>query len=81
MPRKKEEKVTEGEIVEETKKPVNNKKKTNDGRLFLGIIFILFGGLIFINNLFPAIEVSKYFWPVILIIFGLALIFRSFQGE
>lgn len=83
---KKDEKITEGEIVNEEPKKAKKEKaevtqkvsKNTDRSLFVGFIFVLIGSLVFINNFFPEFEVAKFFWPIVLIFFGFALIFRSF---
>lgn len=78
---KKKENPVEGEIVEEKKTETAKKseiKRSNDGRLFLGVVFLLLGGLIFLNNFYPSIDISSYFWPIILILLGAVMIFRSF---
>lgn len=75
MPRKKDEAV-EAEIVNEKAETTKYEKKT-DGRVFLGIVFVLIGALIFLNNFFPNFEIAKYFWPILFIIFGLSLLSKS----
>lgn len=75
MPKKREEAV-EAEVVNKEKKSVRVER--NDGRLMLGLVFVFIGLLIFLNNFFPNFEVAKYFWPVVLIVFGVTLVSRSF---
>jgi len=53
----------------------------NNGALIAGIILIGVGGLFLIDRIIPDIHIRfRDFWPVVIVIAGLALIFSSFSG-
>ncbi len=52
---------------------------SNSRRLFLGVILILIGLSILIDNLFPQVDLSNY-WPLILIGIGIGIIIKAKQG-
>jgi phage shock protein C len=53
--------------------------KRNNGALIVGLILIAVGALFLIDRVIPNIH-FRDFWPVIIVIAGLALIFSSFKG-
>lgn len=73
MVAKKQEEPIEAEIIIEKK--VRAYKHHDDGMIFVGILFVAIGGLFFIQSYF-GINVWSLFWPIILIIIGLLLIFK-----
>jgi len=53
----------------------------NKGALIGGLILISIGALFLIDRLFPDIRFHIHdFWPIVIVIAGLALIFSSFSG-
>jgi len=55
-------------------------KKRNDGALIIGLILIAFGVIFLADRLLPRIHLND-FWPVIIIVAGLALIFSSVSSS
>lgn len=51
-------------------------KKRNDGALIIGLILIAIGMIFLADRLLPTIHLND-FWPVVIIVAGLALIFSS----
>jgi len=57
--------------------------KTNNnktGKLWSGIMFILIGFIFLINEFFPQID-FKDFWPLLLIITGIIIIYDELQKD
>jgi phage shock protein C len=55
--------------------------RRQSGPLVVGLILIAIGGLFLVDRLFPNIHFRFHdFWPVIIVIAGLALIYSSFSG-
>ncbi len=50
------------------------------GKLWSGIMFILIGFILLINEFFPQIDLED-FWPVLLIITGVIIIYDGLQKE
>lgn len=69
------EEAVEAEVVGENK--VFLEKRSERGGVFWGILLIALGG-IFIVETFVNINLWQYFWPGVLIVLGLSLVFRSF---
>lgn len=60
--------------------PVYTPRK-NNGALIGGLVLISIGALFLIDRLIPDIHFNvRDFWPVVIVIAGLALIFSSFSG-
>jgi phage shock protein C len=61
--------------------PVIYPPRRNNGALIVGLILISIGALFLIDRLLPQIHFRLHdFWPVVIVIAGLALIFSSFSG-
>jgi phage shock protein C len=55
--------------------------RRNNGALVAGIILIGVGALFLVDRIIPDIHIRfRDFWPVVIVIAGLALIFSSFSG-
>ena len=55
--------------------------RKNNGALIVGLIFIAVGALFLIDRFLPDIRFHFHdFWPIIIVIAGIALIFSSFSG-
>ncbi len=46
------------------------------GRAFFGIILVILGAILLLNNLFPNFEIAKY-WPVLIVLAGAAIMLRE----
>jgi phage shock protein PspC (stress-responsive transcriptional regulator) len=56
--------------------------RRNNGALIVGLILISVGALFLIDRLLPNIHFRIHdFWPVIIVVAGIALIFSSFSGS
>jgi phage shock protein PspC (stress-responsive transcriptional regulator) len=56
-------------------------RRRNNGALVVGLIFIIIGAVFLADRLLPDIRFHFHdFWPVALVIAGIALIFTSFSG-
>lgn len=54
----------------------------NRSRLFWGLAFVLFGGLLLLNNFgIFRFSVWEIFWPMIVILFGLWILWQSLYGD
>lgn len=53
--------------------------RRNNGALIAGLILIGFGAIFLLDRILPGIR-FRDFWPVLIVIAGLALIFSSFAG-
>jgi len=53
------------------------------GERFSGLIFTLLGGFLLLNSLTDQVDISdlRRFWPLILILFGIRFVVRSFGDE
>jgi len=71
----KKEEAVEAEVVGENK--VCCESRSDRGGVFWGFFLIALGG-IFIAESFANINLWQYFWPGVLIVLGLSLVFRSF---
>ena len=82
MPAKKTETPVEAEIIEE-KVEMNSgdmywgRRRTGGGFFFGSLLLILGVFLILENSL--AVDLMRYFWPVLLLLLGARLIYRSFN--
>jgi hypothetical protein len=77
MATKKTEPVEAEVVSEETTMPCcENKRETSRGGAFWGLVLIALGG-IFIAESFTDINLWQYFWPGVLVVFGLSLVIRS----
>jgi phage shock protein PspC (stress-responsive transcriptional regulator) len=55
--------------------------RKNNGALIAGLILIAVGAIFLIDRLLPDIHFRfRDFWPIVIVIAGLALIFTSFSG-
>jgi phage shock protein C len=55
--------------------------RQNNGALIVGLIFIIIGAIFLVDRLLPDIRFHFHdFWPIVLVIAGIALIFTSFSG-
>lgn len=55
--------------------------RRNNGALIVGLILISIGALFLIDRLLPNIHFRIHdFWPIIIVVAGIALIFSSFSG-
>jgi phage shock protein C len=77
----------EAKPVDETVKPdsVNTPPvyppRRNNGALIVGIVFILIGAIFLFDRFLPQFRFHFHdFWPIIIVIAGLALIISSFSG-
>jgi phage shock protein C len=62
-------------------KPPYYPPRRNNGALIVGLVLILVGLVFLGRHIFPGFYISFHtFWPVIIVIAGLALIFSSFTG-
>lgn len=68
---KKSDESFEAEIINE-KRHLNHYHREG-GRIFLGLLFIVIGGLFFIQSYF-GIDIWKDFWPIVIIFIGILLI-------
>jgi phage shock protein PspC (stress-responsive transcriptional regulator) len=58
--------------------PYRHQRRPGGGAIIGGLILILLGGYFLIRTLFPEIALGA-FWPVILIVIGVALVIGSFR--
>jgi phage shock protein C len=71
----------EANAKETTFTPVVYPPRRNNGALIGGLILIAIGALFLIDRLLPQFHFRlNDFWPVVIVIAGLALIFSSFSG-
>jgi hypothetical protein len=49
----------------------------NNKTTFWGAILVLIGTLFLLRELFPALDLERFFWPILLIAGGILLIFRD----
>ena len=55
--------------------------RSNNGALIAGLILIAIGALFLVDRILPDINIHfRDFWPIIIVIAGLALIYSSFSG-
>lgn len=50
-------------------------------RRFIGMLVVIVGVFLLIRNLFPFIFFRPYFWPLILIVIGFALMYGGMRGD
>jgi len=56
--------------------------RRNNGALIVGLIFIVIGAIFLVDRFLPDIRFHfQDFWPIILVIAGVALIFSTFSGN
>jgi fatty acid desaturase len=73
----KNDETIEAEIIDEKHNiKRNNFNKGLNGWAFWGLILIFLGIMFFLQNYFR-IDVWNYFWPFLLILIGLLLVFKS----
>jgi phage shock protein PspC (stress-responsive transcriptional regulator) len=61
--------------------PAPYPQRRNNGALIVGLILISIGALFLIDRLLPNIHFRIHdFWPAIIVVAGLALIYSSFSG-
>ena len=62
--------------------PAPYPQRLNSGALIIGLILISIGALFLIDRLLPNIHFRIHdFWPAIIVVAGLALIYSSFSGS
>jgi phage shock protein PspC (stress-responsive transcriptional regulator) len=67
--------------AEQTYPPSAYVPRRQSGPLVVGLILIAIGGLFLVDRLLPNINFRFHdFWPIIIVIAGLALIYSSFSG-
>lgn len=55
--------------------------RKNNGALIVGLILIAIGAIFLLDRILPNIYINfRDFWPVIIVIAGIALIYSSFSG-
>ena len=57
-----------------------HERRAGGGAIIGGLILILLGGYFLIRTVFPEIALGA-FWPVILIVIGVALVIGSFRPD
>ena len=81
MPTQKNETLQEAEVVEE-KIEVNRGTYLRQGRyrggFFFGSVLLILGFFLILEN-YLAIDFMRYFWPVLLLLIGARLVYRSFN--
>ncbi|MEN6294948.1 MAG: PspC domain-containing protein [Chloroherpetonaceae bacterium] len=60
--------------------PSQNSEKANKNRFLIGLILIIIGALILVNELLPYID-GEYIWSALFIIVGVYLIILSLRGK
>lgn len=55
-------------------------REAKGGRIIGGIILIVLGGLFLLHNFYPWVRLDDY-WPVILIVIGFVMVWRSRTRE
>ena len=68
-----------GEFVEKVGKKIKDlgaETKKSDWRFLLGIIFILFGFIFLVDNIFDLQNIWTNFWPIFLVLIGLMILFK-----
>ena len=81
MPTQKNETLQEAEVVEE-KIEVNRgtylgQRRYREG-FFFGSVLLILGVFLILEN-YLAIDFMRYFWPVLLLLIGARLVYRSFN--
>lgn len=59
--------------------PQVKKKPKGDGRIIFGVILILFGSIIILQEFFPSMGFWGTFLPIVLIVTGIILVARSIK--
>jgi len=71
-----------GTFNESQASPLYYPPKRNNGALIAGLILIAIGAIFLVDRFLPQIHLHlRDFWPVVIVIAGLALIFSSFSGN
>ncbi|HAW08728.1 MAG TPA: hypothetical protein DCW42_06110 [Bacteroidetes bacterium] len=60
--------------------PSQNSERANKNRFLIGLILIIIGALILVNELLPYIN-GEYIWSALFIIVGVYLIILSLRGK
>jgi uncharacterized integral membrane protein len=85
----KKEEIVEAEVISEpkqAKKPANEEKisknisRRDSGRFFWGMLLVVLGVMFALEN-YLEIDVWQNFWPIIIILIGMSIIFGSFYGS
>jgi uncharacterized membrane protein HdeD (DUF308 family) len=82
MPTKKNEKPIEAEVVEEKIRVESSQghvRKRPHGGFVFGLILLVLGVFLILEN-YLQISLMQYFWPILLLLLGGLLIYRSFNG-
>lgn len=81
MTTQKNETPQEAEVVEE-KIEINREtylgQRRYRGGFFIGSVLLILGVFLILEN-YLAIDLMRYFWPIMLLLFGSLLIYRSFN--
>jgi len=65
--------VNDENVFKETPCPTERKTELNGGMSFLGILLIVLGGIFLLKGFIP-FGLTRYFWPMIIIGFGIFLL-------
>ena len=69
--------VEEGDVtVAEEQVRSDIHKRTGAG---FGILLVVIGAVLFANQLFPSVNVWRYFWPVLVIVAGVAVLLKGLK--
>ncbi|MCK9438547.1 MAG: PspC domain-containing protein [Patescibacteria group bacterium] len=64
------------EKIGEKIKDLGSETKRSDWRFLLGIIFVLFGFIFLVDNIFDLRNIWANFWPIFLVLIGLMILFK-----
>jgi hypothetical protein len=81
MPVRNNENPIEVEVIEEInrmKDDSHHHHRRSDGGFFFGSIFLILGTFLILSN-YLQIDLMQYFWPILLLLLGVILIYRSFN--
>ena len=81
MPIDKKEQPAEAEVIEEKVKmdeAIYCHRRHSHGGFFFGSILLILGIFLILEN-YLAINLMQYFWPILLLLLGALLIYRSFN--
>ncbi|GEM_PF-2475254 len=81
MPAKQNEKPNEAEVVEEkvrVDETIYHHRGRPHGGFFFGSLLLILGIFLILEN-YLNINLMQYFWPILLLLLGSLLIYRSFN--